>query len=68
MDNQRMVNDEELRESINYLLDDAKILLQMVSHLQDVRYKRLTSIEVSTNDHDFDKLDELAKGFKIIHI
>lgn len=48
MGEKKLIVDKELKETIDKLLSDAGVLLQIVSKLQDVRYLYLTDAVIDT--------------------
>lgn len=54
MGEKKIINDKELKETIDKLLSDTGVLLQIVSKLQDIRYLYLTDAPI-----DIEKLVEL---------
>ena len=59
--------DKEIKESIDKLLSDAGILLQIVSKLQDLRYLYLTNAVIDTEKFE-SELNELDNKLQIIEI
>lgn len=59
--------DKEVKETIDKLLSDAGVLLQIVSKLQDLRYLYLTNAVIDTEKFD-SELDELDNKLQIIEI
>lgn len=61
MDNEKKIADKELKETIDKLLSDVGVLLNIVSKLNDMRYDHLTSsspIDTSKYESDLDELNE----------
>ena len=67
MDEKKLKADKEIKESIDKLLSDAGILLQIVSKLQDVRYLYLTDAVIDT-EKIVAEVDELEEKLQIIEI
>lgn len=59
--------DKELKETIDKLLSDAGVLLQIISKLEDVRYLYLTD-ELIDIEKLVDDLDRLEDKFQMIEI
>ena len=59
-DEKKTINDKELKETIDKLLSDVGVLLQIVSKLQDTRYLYLTDtpIDIEKLVSEVDKLED----------
>lgn len=68
MDNEKKIADKELKETIDKLLSDVGVLLNIVSKLNDMRYDHLTSSSsIDTSKYEVD-LDELNDKLQMIEI
>ncbi len=65
MDEQKLIRDTELKETIDKLLADAGVLLQIVSKLQDVRYLYLTNAVID-EEKLVSEVDELENKLQVI--
>ena len=67
MDEKKVIRDKELKETIDKLLADTGVLLQIVSKLQDVRYLYLTDAIIDT-EKIVSEVDELEEKLQMIEI
>lgn len=67
MGEKKIIADKELKETIDKLLSDAGILLQIVSKLQNVRYLYLTDAAIDT-EKLVSEVDELEDKLQMIEI
>lgn len=67
MNEKKIIADKELKETIDKLLSDAGILLQIVSKLQDTRYLYLTDAAIDT-EKLVSEVDELEDKLQMIEI
>ena len=67
MGEKKLIADKELKESIDKLLSDAGVLLQIVSKLQDVRCLYLTYAVIDT-EKIVAEVDELEEKLQMIEI
>lgn len=67
MGEKKLIADKELKETIDKLLADTGVLLQIVSKLQDVRYLYLTDAIIDT-EKIVSEVDELEEKLQMIEI
>ena len=67
MDEKKVIIDKELKETIDKLLADTGVLLQIVSKLQDVRYLYLTDAVIDT-EKIVSEVNELEDKLQMIEI
>ena len=67
MGEKKLIADKELKETIDKLLSDSGILLQIVSKLQDVRYLYLTDDVIDT-EKIVSEVHELEEKLQMIEI
>lgn len=67
MGEKKIIADKELKETIDKLLSDVGILLQIVSKLQDTRYLYLTDAAIDTEKY-VSEVDELEDKLQMIEI
>lgn len=68
MDEKKLIADKELKETIDKLLSDTGVLLQIVAKLQDARYLYLTdeSIDLEKFENDLDSLNDKLQMIEIL--
>lgn len=68
MNEKKKINDKGLKETIEGLLSDIGVLLQIVSKLQDTRYLYLINAEIDTEKlySELEKLDDKLQMIEIL--